>query len=168
MQQSAGRQGRGGSGTLTAAATGPTGDRRADLSIARLRVMVPPELQAVPHWVLWRGETRAGERTKVPYDARTGWRAATNRPETWVPFARALVVLGGDRRFAGLGFVFARDDPFAGVDLDDCRDPTSGALAPWARAIVARLRSYAEVSPSGRGCTGAGRWSSTTRAASSR
>jgi hypothetical protein len=38
-----------------------------------------------------------------------------------------------------------------GVDLDACRDPTSGALAPWAEEVRARLATYAEVSPSGKG-----------------
>jgi hypothetical protein len=38
-----------------------------------------------------------------------------------------------------------------GVDLDACRDPASGALAPWAEEVPARLATYAEVSPSGTG-----------------
>jgi primase-polymerase (primpol)-like protein len=37
------------------------------------------------------------------------------------------------------------------VDLDDCRDPTTGELTSWAQDIVDRLDSYSEVSPSGRG-----------------
>ena len=35
--------------------------------------------------------------------------------------------------------------------MDDCRDPESGTLEEWARDIVKRLDSYAEVSPSGTG-----------------
>jgi primase-polymerase (primpol)-like protein len=38
-----------------------------------------------------------------------------------------------------------------GVDLDTCRNPQSGATEPWAQAIIERLGSYAEVSPSATG-----------------
>ena len=37
------------------------------------------------------------------------------------------------------------------MDLDACRDPATGALAPWAAALVARLDGYTEASPSGTG-----------------
>jgi len=37
------------------------------------------------------------------------------------------------------------------VDLDDCRDPETGVLEPWAADAVATLNSYTEVSPSGTG-----------------
>ncbi|WP_318571278.1 hypothetical protein [Salinigranum marinum] len=37
------------------------------------------------------------------------------------------------------------------MDLDDCRDSTTGELTSWAQDIVDRLDSYSEVSPSGRG-----------------
>jgi primase-polymerase (primpol)-like protein len=51
----------------------------------------------------------------------------------------------------GIGFVFSAGDPFCGVDLDHCRDVDTGALEPWAAAIVHALDSYAEASPSGAG-----------------
>jgi hypothetical protein len=37
------------------------------------------------------------------------------------------------------------------VDLDGCRDPHSGRIEPWAKAIIRRLNSYTEISPSGTG-----------------
>jgi primase-polymerase (primpol)-like protein len=43
------------------------------------------------------------------------------------------------------------DDPFVGIDLDDCRDPQNGALTPEAQRIIAHLQSYTEVTPSGTG-----------------
>jgi putative DNA primase/helicase len=52
---------------------------------------------------------------------------------------------------AGVGFVFTKDDPYAGIDLDHCRNPETGEIAPWAQAIVDYLSSYTEVSPSGTG-----------------
>src|SRR5262249_12807687 len=51
----------------------------------------------------------------------------------------------------GIGFVFTEDDPYAGIDLDDCRNPETGVIAPWARRIIAVLSSYTEISPSGTG-----------------
>jgi hypothetical protein len=47
--------------------------------------------------------------------------------------------------------VFTEDDNFAGVDLDDCRDPETGAVAPWGQELVDLLDSYAEISPSSTG-----------------
>jgi putative DNA primase/helicase len=52
---------------------------------------------------------------------------------------------------SGVGFVFTEDDPFAGIDLDKCRDSETGVVAPWAQKIVDALDSYTEVSPSGTG-----------------
>ena len=50
----------------------------------------------------------------------------------------------------GIGFVFTKEDPFAGVDLDHCR-ASNGSLQPWALDIVQHLDSYTEWSPSGEG-----------------
>jgi hypothetical protein len=41
------------------------------------------------------------------------------------------------------------DDPYCGVDLDDCIH--EGEVAPWATEIVEALDSYTEISPSGTG-----------------
>jgi hypothetical protein len=50
-----------------------------------------------------------------------------------------------------VGFVFSRHDPYAGFDLDNCRNPDSGEIAGWAQDIIAKLNSYSEISPSGTG-----------------
>jgi hypothetical protein len=47
--------------------------------------------------------------------------------------------------------VFTENDPFAGIDLDKCRDPESGQIDRSAREIIDRLKSYAEISPSNTG-----------------
>ena len=54
-------------------------------------------------------------------------------------------------RTDGVGFVFDPEERIVGVDLDHCRDANSEELEPWAAAIVDRLDSYTEVSPSGTG-----------------
>lgn len=38
-----------------------------------------------------------------------------------------------------------------GIDLDSCRNPETGALTQWARQIIERFSTYAEISPSGTG-----------------
>ena len=63
------------------------------------------------------------------------------------PSSTSEVALGAAEAEDGLGFVFTEDDPFVGVDLDDYREV--GELTEWAEAIVDRLDSYTEVSPSG-------------------
>ncbi len=53
-----------------------------------------------------------------------------------------------DNNTHGIGFVFTEDDPFVGVDLDDCRNPVTGQLDPWSLEVIEKLASYTEVSPS--------------------
>jgi putative DNA primase/helicase len=114
-----------------------------------------PELAQIPdtlvcrhRWVAWRYVRRGGKWTKAPIMATTGAAASSTDPETWAPFEDAVAAYdrGG---VDGIGSVLG--DGVTGVDLDGCVDPTTGGLAPWAEAIVARLGSYTERSPSGRG-----------------
>lgn len=110
---------------------------------------IPGELKSEDRWVCWRWETRGGKWTKVPTNAASGRRANSTDPSTWSAFEEA-VRHARKNLLPGVGFVFT-GSPFAGVDLDGCRDPETGRLEEWAREIVADLDSYAEVSPSGAG-----------------
>lgn len=107
---------------------------------------IPQALRDCDQWVCWRVETRGGKPTKVPYNPRTGERASSTNPATWSQCDRCLGAAGYD----GIGFVFTVDDPFIGVDLDDCLDD-AGQIGDEARSVVADMNTYAEVSPSGRG-----------------
>jgi putative DNA primase/helicase len=114
--------------------------------------MTPADLAHSPIWVAWRAERRNGKPTKVPYDPRTGRRAAADDPATWATRRDAenwAATHGG----AGIGVVLCPIDGahLAGVDLDSCRDPQTGAVEPWAESIIGRLQTYSEVSPSGTG-----------------
>ncbi len=119
---------------------------------------VPNAFLPYSQFVLWRLEQRPGEPKprKVPIDPRTGHRAAVDDPATWADYATAYTALS---RFdvAGMGFVFTTDDPFVFLDLDDCRDPTTGTYAEHATAIHAALPGAWEVSQSGKGLHGVGR-----------
>lgn len=103
---------------------------------------VPAELRELRQWVCWRTETRNGKPTKVPHCAYAPLnRAAVDRPRSWSTFD---VALERAHLFDGIGFVFTRDDPYCGCDLDDLGDDDA-----W--MVMAALGSYTERSPSGRG-----------------
>jgi NrS-1 polymerase HBD domain len=108
---------------------------------------IPAELRERPQWVTWRLEQRDGKTTKVPYDPRSGRRSSSTDPATWTDFETAASAAGG---YDGVGYVFAPDDPFAGVDLDGCYDE-HGNLHPEAARVALELDSYAERSVGGRG-----------------
>jgi putative DNA primase/helicase len=111
---------------------------------------IPAELREPRQWVCWRFDRREGKWTKVPIDPSSGKLASCTDPATWGTFERAMARYqkGG---LDGVGFVFTRDDDFAGVDLDDSRDPETGLIEPGAQEILTRLNSYTEVSPTGTG-----------------
>ena len=111
---------------------------------------VPAALKELPCWVTWKYVERDGKPTKCPVDAKTGAPADSTDPATWTTFDVALAAYQADS-LAGVGFVFAPDGGLCGVDLDDSIDPATGQLKAWARAIVERLNSYTEISPSGHG-----------------
>ena len=99
-------------------------------------------LSTMPHWLLWKWETNGSSRTKVPYQVN-GHHASTNKPQTWTTFDAVKAA----NKFDGVGFVLT-DSGFAGFDIDDCRDPNTGAVHPWADALVERVNSYTEITPS--------------------
>ena len=112
---------------------------------------IPEELVALDQWVCWCLEERDEKLTKVPYNPHTGGSASTTESTTWT--TSVAVVAAYERgECDGIGFVFSGDDPYTGIDLDKCRDPENGEIAPWAQDILERMpEGYIEVSPSGRG-----------------
>jgi primase-polymerase (primpol)-like protein len=114
---------------------------------------IPDPLAERPQWVCWRMETRDDKPTKVPYTPGTERRASSTDLMTWRTFAETLSAYQvGEPPYDGIGFVFCNADPFVGIDLDDCRDPDSGVISPWAQNIIGRVREgYVEASPSGTG-----------------
>jgi len=86
----------------------------------------------------------------VPYIPGTDYGASHSAPRTWRSHDAATTDVRA-KRADGIGYVFAADDPYFGIDLDGCRDPETGALDPWAQAIVNRFNTYVEPSPSGTG-----------------
>lgn len=113
---------------------------------------IPPEPQQRRQWVVWRYEWAEdrGDWAKIPHNPKTGRNAKPNDPSTWCDFDPAWRAYQTGQ-WAGVGYVFTDDDPFVGVDLDDCRNPETGVVEPWAASILAEFATYAEISPSGTG-----------------
>jgi putative DNA primase/helicase len=111
---------------------------------------IPEEIRRRTQFVVYKLEERAGKITKVPYIAGGVGKASSTESETWRTFEEAVQALRTGR-YDGIGFVFSSGDPYAGVDLDNCRDPETGELEEWAAEIVRDLDGYAEASPSGTG-----------------
>ena len=114
---------------------------------------IPMRLTERPQWVCWRLEERDDKTTKVPYIPGTMRRASSTDLMTWRTFSEALAAYeAGEPPYDGIGFCFCSADPFAGIDLDGCRDPESGEISPWAQKIIDDAsEGYVEVSPSGTG-----------------
>src|SRR3954452_23419859 len=98
---------------------------------------IPEQLTERPQWVCWRLEERDGKKTKVPYTPGTERRASSTDLMTWRTFSEAQQAYEqSEPPYDGIGFVFCSADPFAGVDLDECRDPESGKIEEWAQKII--------------------------------
>ena len=126
------------------------------LEIVRpLQESIPAELRALKQWTVWKAkpsENRPGKLDKDPYQciASQRKRASHSDPSTWAEFWAAYTVYDSCG-YDGVMFAFSPDDPYAGVDLDDCRNPETGEIAAWAQPIIDTFGSYTEVSPSGKG-----------------
>jgi len=102
---------------------------------------LPDDITTRHQWCNW-SQTNG---TKMP-QTPIGGVFRSNDPATFASFTEATEA---SNRIA---YVLQRDDPFTGVDLDNCLDD-QGNLREWAQPIVARLDgiAYAEISPSGKG-----------------
>lgn len=114
---------------------------------------VPDELKVRPQWILcnftWKeANGKPGMWSKPPYRVFRDGLASTTDPMTWNTFGNARNAVLDDRRGDGVGFVLSKNDPYAGVDLDGCRDPETGEIVGWAQEIIGRFATYTEISPS--------------------
>lgn len=105
---------------------------------------IPPELRELPQWLLWRRELRGDKPTKIPYQPCGIKNAKSNDPATWCNFEEAIAVAD---KFDGIGFVFSPNDPFIGIDLDHCVDPTTGQILPWSPEQIAACKHWSPTIP---------------------
>ena len=122
---------------------------------------LPPALSALTkqtRWMLWRWELTKNKRgelkwTKVPYQPN-GANAKSNDPKTWATHEDAVDAI--ERVEAdGIGYALLNDElGLSAVDIDDCRDESTGAVEPWARESLDKAKecgAYIEITPSGTG-----------------
>ncbi|MCI0464601.1 MAG: DUF3987 domain-containing protein [Gemmataceae bacterium] len=139
----------------------PEGSAERPQALRAIPENLPADLKRLPQWVGWLylgeadPETGEVDWNKPPLNVATGHRASTTNPATWTDWHTALTAYQGGR-FDGLGFVLHRDSHdttpgLVAIDLDKCRDPETGQIEEWARNVIGTLRSYTELSPSGRG-----------------
>ena len=107
-------------------------------------------------WIVWKWKQKAnGKWTKPPHRADDpSALASSSDPSTWASYTAALAAVTagvGD----GIGYVLTRANGLANgigaLDLDDCRDPDTGAISPWAQELVDETASYVETTVSGTG-----------------
>jgi hypothetical protein len=122
-----------------------------------MRIISLADLAGLPIWVAWRVDyDQAGKPQKVPYRAQGAKGRDQRKPAGWGTRAEATARAEQLEKPHGggigiqLGQEIGDDLVLVGIDLDTCRDG-SGTIAPWAREIVDRFRSYTEVSPSDTG-----------------
>jgi putative DNA primase/helicase len=116
--------------------------RYAEALAERFSHGILKELQAYNHFVVWK---KTPENKKIPFDPKSQVYARTDTPDTWGNLDQALKVLRTGK-YQGIGFMFAQDDPFTGIDIDHC--VSNGIIAQEAQALVTDLQSYTEYSPS--------------------
>jgi len=118
------------------------------MDISRLDAVVPQPLRERAQWVVWRYEKAKGKPTKVPYDPTFGRPASTVDRKSWGTYEQACQSAKAGQ-YDGIGFVFTPDDPYCGIDLDDCLNEQGRFI--WGEDIMEAFPTYAEVSSSGRG-----------------
>ena len=108
---------------------------------------IPFEMRSYRQFICWRLQERDGAKpTKLPLNPRTGKLASVTNSDDWGTYDEAVAA---SVNCSGIGFVFTKNDPFTGCDLDDTHDDAEA----YARQlkVYRSLNSYSELSPSKRG-----------------
>ena len=99
---------------------------------------IPKCLIERPQWVCWKYVPRPNAKPiKKPMNALKGGYAKPNDPNTWTTFENALETFKRNASLAGIGYVFLENDPYTGIDLDDCLDENGEFI--WGKEIVERF-----------------------------
>lgn len=103
---------------------------------------IPDELKACRQWIC--------HKDKIPKSPLYNGNAKPTDPATWGSYEQAIRAVSR-YGYSGLGFVFAADSPYCGIDIDHCIDRETGEINRNALDIVEIMDSYTERSPSGTG-----------------
>lgn len=109
-------------------------------------VKLPTAFKTYRNWVTWQGVER-----KAPIISGTFSNASSDDPSTWVSYSTALENIKNGKGYTNLGFVTngEQTDYLTALDIDGCRNPTTGEITEWAQGILKLLpATYAEITPS--------------------
>lgn len=124
---------------------------------------IPQELKERRQWVVWRMEWRENrpKPTKVPFQINSE-KAKTNDSRTWGTFEEVIQTFKANdaknhtfqendpvTAFNGIGYVFSTDDPYTGIDFDNC--VWNGHIKEYVKDAIKKFNSYTERSQSGKG-----------------
>ena len=101
----------------------------------------PSELKQLNRWVVRTAN-------KVPHSVTYG-AVDPHLEQNQASFNHAMIALKQSNKFAGAGFVFNYKDGYTGIDFDACVE--AGVIHAKVREIIAKLDTYCEFSPSGKG-----------------
>ena len=114
----------------------------------------PAQMREHDQWTVWRPVQKNGKITKLPCQADNPRQYADiSNPATWCNHARAAAVAATGEA-SGISYILTPDGNIAAIDLDNCRDPDTGSIDPWAQQFIERAEkagAYLEISPSGCG-----------------
>jgi hypothetical protein len=101
--------------------------------------------------VVWKWTVgKDGKRTKPPFQGRSPDQfASSTDAATWCDLPIAMRAYS-ERKADGIGFALSAGE-IAAFDIDHCRSAETAKIHPWARELIRRCASYAEVTPSGTG-----------------
>jgi putative DNA primase/helicase len=94
---------------------------------------IPQDLKVLPQWVCAHSD-------KIPKNPKTGLNASVTDPFTWSTFEEAV-----GAGYPHIGFVFTKNDPFLGIDLDK---PANEQERKNHNLIYEKVVSYTELSVS--------------------
>lgn len=114
---------------------------------------IPMEMKVRPQWCYCAGTDPASQDYRRPRNPLGGAWASTKDPRTWGTYDQAMWVLQNDPTAHSIGFVFTKDDPFIGIDVDEKHPDQLTAAAKQAHDELLNLckGTYVEMSHSGTG-----------------
>ena len=128
---------------------------------------LPAELKSHNRWGLFKknlGRKRKQKYDKIPYRALTGQMGNFFEKDKGADYwAACNFFRKNPAEWGGIGYGFNKEYGFTGIDLDDCIDPVTHEIEPWAVEICEKLNSYTEQSLSGNGLHIVVRWTMPAR-----
>jgi hypothetical protein len=121
-------------------------------NLAKLPQALAPLIER-PQWCIWNWiQSPNGKWQKPPFMATQPQRhASTSDPSTWTDYTTALAAVQAGYA-NGISYILTENDPFAAIDIDNCRHLTTHSIDPWAQLFMQfAVTSYQEVTPSGEG-----------------